>query len=85
MGENTNTIEYGHASRPTEVVTDCTSPGESAAKFEISSASGTDVSFNDVSKATRSGVFNVCLTQESDLQLFHGDFTDTIVVSISDN
>ena len=85
LGENTNTIEYGHASRPSEVVTDCTSPGESAAKFEISSASGTDVSFNDVSKATRSGVFNVCLTQESDLQLFHGDFTDTIVVSISDN
>lgn len=85
LGENPNTVEYGHASRPSEVVTDCTSPSEEASKFEISSSSGSDVSFNNVSRATRSGVFNLCLTQASDIQLFHGDFTDTIVVSISDN
>ena len=85
LGESDNTVEYGHASRPSEVVTDCTNPDEGASKFQISSASGTDVSFNNVSKATRTGIFNVCLTQSSDIQLFHGDFTDTIVVSISDN
>ena len=85
LGENSNTVEYGHVSLPDEVVSDCTSPGEGAFKFEISNSSGTDVSFNEVSRATRSGVFNVCLTQASDIQLFHGDFTDTIVVSISDN
>ena len=85
LGENANTVEYGHTSRPSELVTDCTSPGENASKFQISTPSGSDVAFNEVSKATRSGVFNVCLTQASDLQLFHGDFTDTIVVSISDN
>lgn len=85
LGENANTVEYGHNSRPSELAMDCTSPGESASKFEISTSSGTDISFNEVSKATRSGIFNVCLTQGSDLQLFHGDFTDTIVVSISDN
>ena len=84
LGESDNTVEYGHASRPNEVVQDCTSPSEGASKFNISSSSGSDVVFNNVSKATRSGVFNVCLTQMSDIQLFHGDYTDTIVVSISD-
>ena len=85
LGENSNTVEYGHVSLPDEVVADCTSPGEGASKFEISNSSGTDVSFNEVSRATRSGIFNVCLSQISDIQLFHGDFTDTLVVSISDN
>jgi hypothetical protein len=85
LGESENTIEYGHASRPSEVVQDCTSPSEGASKFNISSPSGSDIVFNNVSKATRSGVFNVCLTQSSDIQLFHGDYADTIVVSISDN
>ena len=64
---------------------DCTSPDEGASKFEISGSSGTNVEFDDVSRATRSGEFNVCLTQASDIQLFHGDFIDTIVVSIADN
>ena len=85
LGENTNTLEYGHVSLPLGVVSDCTSPSEGASKFSITSSSGSDVSFNEVSRATRTGVFNVCLTQLKDLQLFHGDFTDTIVVSISDN
>ncbi len=85
LGESDTTVEYGHASRPTEVVSDCTNPSEGASKFQISNSVGTDVAFNNVSKATRSGVFNVCLTQSSDIQLFHGDFADTIVVSISDN
>lgn len=86
LGENSGaTIEYGHASLPSGLVSDCTTPGEGATKFEITSASGSDVVFNEVTRATRSGIFHVCLTQLSDLQLFHGDFTDTIVVSISDN
>ena len=85
LGENDSTLEYGHVSLPSGVVSDCTSPDEGASKFEISSSSGTDVNFNEVSRATRTGIFQVCLTQLSDLQLFHGDFTDTIVVSISDN
>ena len=85
MGENSNTVEYGHDSRPDELVEDCESPSDGASKFEISDSAGTDVNFNDVVRASRTAVFNICLTQTSDLQLFHGDFTDTIVVSISDN
>jgi hypothetical protein len=85
LGENESTTEYGHTVRPDNITLDCTTPGNSASKFQISSNSGTDISFNNVSRATRSGVFNLCLTQPSDIQLFHGDFTDTIVVSISDN
>ena len=71
--------------RPTGLVEDCETPGESTTKFEISTAAGSDVNFNDVTRATRSGYFDVCLSQVSDIQLFHGDFVDTIVVSIADN
>ena len=84
LGENSNTLEYGHATQPEGVVDDCEEPG-TAAKFEISTPGGTDVNFNNVDRATRSGYFYVCLTQLSDLQLFHGEYSDTIVVSIADN
>ena len=85
MGENGNTTEYGHTSSPAQLVTDCTSPTAGASKFQITDSSGTNVVFNEVDRATRSGVFNLCMTQSSDIQLFHGDFKDTIIVSISDN
>ena len=85
LGEDGTTTEYGHISRPDSLVADCTTPGETATKFQITTQSGSDVNFNEVSRATRAGIFNLCLTQSSDIQLFHGDFTDTIVVSISDN
>ena len=85
MGENGNTTEYGHTSSPSQLVSDCTSPAEGASKFQIIDGAGTNVVFNDVNRATRQGYFNLCMTQASDIQLFHGDFKDTIIVSISDN
>lgn len=86
LGEDvSNTTEYGHVSKPSELVSDCTAPSAGALKFSIVDSSGTNVVFNQVDRATRTGVFNICLTQASDIQLFHGDFKDTIIVSISDN
>ena len=85
LGESDGTVEYGHASQPTGLVDDCESPSDSSGKFEITSAGGTNLIFNEVTRATRSGEFYLCLSQISDIQLFHGDFFDTIVVSIADN
>ena len=42
--------------------------------FRLQHKSGSDVNFNEVSRATRSAYLNLCLTQSSDIQLFHGDF-----------
>ena len=76
---------YGHVTNPANVADSCASPEDSVSKFEITSNSGTNVIFNSVNKATLSAIFNLLLSQTSDVQLFHGDFSDTIVVSISDN
>lgn len=85
MGENDgSTVEYGHTQRPVNLAEDCTNPG-SAALFSVSTGDGHDVIFNMVDRATRQGVFEVCLSQVSDPQLFHGNFSDTIIVSIADN
>ena len=84
MGEDSsNSVEYGHTARPTGLVADCVSGGEG--KFEITDTDGSDVVFNAVDRATRTGVFKLCITQTADIQLFHGDFIDTITVSIADN
>jgi hypothetical protein len=84
LGEvSAETTEYGHTVKPAQLVTNCTSGGGS--KFKIESNSGTNVVFNQVDKATRTGKFNVCLSQVSDIQLFHGSYADTIIISISDN
>ena len=84
LGEDGTTTEYGHVTRPGNLDANCESPS-SGSKFEISDNNGTDVNFNNVSRATRAGVFRLCLTQASDIQLFHGEFSDTLIVSIADN
>ncbi|MEK9908614.1 MAG: hypothetical protein VW500_06015, partial [Aquiluna sp.] len=76
---------YGHVTNPSNVADSCTNPADSVSKFEITSNSGSNIIFNQVNKATLSGIFNLLLSQKSDVQLFHGDFSDTIIVSISDN
>ena len=65
---------YGHVTNPSNVADSCTSPEDSVSKFKITSNSGTNVIFNDVNRATLSGIFNLLLSQSSDVQLFHGDF-----------
>jgi len=85
LGEHDNTVEYGHVTQPSGLVTDCEVPDSDAGKFEIIDSSGTIIDFDNVDRATRTGYFDLCLTQAADIQLFHGSYTDTIVVSIADN
>lgn len=84
LGEHADTTEYGHTDLPVNLSENC-KHSNSAVPFSILENTGHDVVFNQVDRATRTGIFEVCLTQNADPQLFHGNFSDTITVTIADN
>jgi len=83
--------QYGTTTTPTTVnelaAANCsvsTISGESGADEFVLDADGTEVTFNDVYRASIDAVYNVCMAQKADPDIFHGTLSDEITITIAD-